>query len=346
MAGETLISYQGRLTWPTGTPVTDGSHSVGFSLHTDFTGGDLVWQETATVATTSGLFVHLLGSITPLLASVITDHDPLYLELSIESQTITPRTRLTSVPRSIVAEGLRASDDSGLVVLQAVVDSGGALYLFDFEGNPGIILHGGLQGDSAVILPPSSVNSSEILDEPGIAGYSNSSQVDLSTGEMADLVDIEITTPADGYIILYGKCYLMLSGTTGTNSARIQIDESQGGVSQYPFYTQAGLSGYVNTGTNYFPIYVTRTYYREAGTYEFRLEGRAMNSPPAVAQSWDHQLTAVFFPSSYGWVSGYATTANGFPSARPVHSDSSDSVLRSDEYYEVDLRDLEIDDQH
>jgi len=186
------------------------------------------------------------------------------------------------------------------------------------------------------------VNSSEILDEPGIAGYTNADQVELSTGEMADLVGIEITTPTDGYIILYGKCYLMLSGTTGANSARIQIDEIEGGVSQYPFYSQAGLSGYVNTGTNYFPINVTRTYYRQAGTYEFRLEGRVMISPPAIAQSWDHQLTAIFYPSSYGWVGGFTADPAGFPSAIPVRSDSAE---RPDKGYEVDLRDLEADDK-
>ena len=342
IAGETLISYQGRIMWPVGTPVEDGPHNLGFSLYNDSLGEDLLWHESAAVITTSGLFVHLMGSVTPLQASVIANHDPLFLELSIESQIVLPRTRLTSVTRSVVAHGLHASDDTGLVVLQTVVDSGGALYLFNSEGNPGIVLHGGLEGDSAVMLPESSVNSSEILDEPGIAGYGNSDQVELSTGAMVDLVDIEITTPTAGYIFLYGKCYVMLSGTTGANSVRIQIDENEGGVPQYPFYSQAGLSGYVNTGTNYFPTNVIRIYYKQAGTYEFRLEGRAMNSPPAIAKSWDHMLTAVFYPSSYGWVSGYKTNANGFPSAIPVRSDSTG---RSDEYYKVDLRDLEADDK-
>ena len=341
IAGETLISYQGRLTWPGGTPVVDGEHFVGFSLYADSTGSNVLWQESDTVLTTEGLFVHLLGSQTSLSSSIFIEHEQLYLEISIEGETIEPRTRLTSVPRSAVAEGLCVSDDTGLVVLKTVVDSGGSLQLLDFEGNPGITLQGGRVGDSAVIIPESAINSYEILDEPGIAGYQSSNLIDLSTGEMSDLVEVEITIPDDGYIVLIGKCYLLLSGTTGANSARIQIDETEGGVSQYPYYTQAGLGGYVNTNVNYFPAYVTRTYYKQAGEWTFRLEGRAMNSPPALAQSWDHILTAIYFSSSYGWVSYTTTDPTGFPSALPIRPGSVKVPERTGSCYEVDLRDLE-----
>ncbi|MCK4827552.1 hypothetical protein KA005_68115, partial [bacterium] len=142
------------------------------------------------------------------------------------------------------------------------------------------------------------------------------------------------------YIMLYGKCYLLLSGTTDANSARIQIDHDEGGPTLFPYYTQAGLSGYVNTGINYFPIFVTRIYYKNtAGTYTFRLVGKAENSLPALAQTWDHILTAAYFPSSYGYVS--TITNNPLGCTNPFLLQSDTSAERTGNFYDVDLRELE-----
>ncbi|HOZ09087.1 MAG TPA: hypothetical protein PKW75_12455, partial [candidate division Zixibacteria bacterium] len=135
---------------------------------------------------------------------------------------------------------------------------------------------------------------------------------------------VEITIPYDGLIVLYGKCYAVLSGTTGPNGAQVQIDAVEGGLPIFPYYTQAGLSGFVNTGANYFPAVVTRTYYKEAGTYEFRLEAKATQPSPALAQTWDHVLTALYFPTAYGYTTVSTKTAGGVATP-PPGSDSRGS---------------------
>lgn len=333
-----LISYQGRLLNASGVPVGDGNYNVSFGIFSDSINGDPWWEESATVITSEGLFTHLLGSHANLDASILTDNDPLFLEITVNGQAIAPRTRLTSTASAIVARNLVLLDSNGVALLRTDSDSGGVLQFNDASGNGTIILHGGLEGNDAVVLPNSAVNADEILNEPGIAVSKSSTLIDLSSNSMTDLVTLEITIPEDGYIVLHGKAYVLLSGTTGPNSARVQIDQNEGGLSEFPYYTQAGLSGYVNTGINYFPIYVTRTYYKTAGIHEFRLEGFAVEPLPAIAQSWDHVLTAVYYPTSYGWVSSVVANPTGHPEAIPVKIDDLHSPERSGTYYDVDLR--------
>ena len=337
VAGE-YVAYQGRLTESVGSPVADGMYTVTFGLYADSIGGSALWEETAVVTTVSGLFSHLIGSQADLSSTVFADNATLFLGLTVGGEAITPRTRLASTPGAAVAANLRIVNDAGVIVGRAGADSGGVLALNDINGDTSIVLQGGRVGDSAVILPESSLSAPEILDEPGVASAKRTSLMDLSDGTMTDLVVLEIEIPSDGFIVLYGKCYALLSGTTGPNGAKVQIDDEEGGAALFPYYTQAGLSGFVNAGTNYFPVFVTRVYYRAAGIHEFRLEGIATHPLPALAQTWDHILTAVYYPSSYGWVSLIAPTPEGHPEAIPIDLNSDRQPGRSGTVYDVDLR--------
>lgn len=332
-----LISYQGLLKDSGGSAVTDSTYSVKFSLHTDSTAGFQIWTETAPVETSSGLFVHLLGSVTLLHDSIFQNNDNLFLQLTVGGSAIFPRSRLATAPFSISSANLKMKDSSGNIAAKTDANQR-SFSIYDSSETEVIRLSGNDSANQAVILPESAIDYSEILDEPGLTASINVDQVSLFTGEMTDLVTIDITTPADGYILLHGKCYLLLSGTTGSNNAYIQIDDDENGPSEFPYYTIAGLSGYVNTGTSYFPIYVTRIFSRPAGTYTFRMEGRASFPPPAEAKTWDHYLTAVYYPTAYNAVKALTNNPAGF--VNPVQIDISN---RADErengtYYEVDLR--------
>lgn len=332
-----LISYQGRLT-SGGLPVADSTYSVTFGLYRDSTGGSSLWQEVAPVTTESGLFVHRLGSVTPLQSALFVDNGRLFLAVTVDGQQLAPRTRLTSSPTSVAASQLRITDNSGIVVGKTESSSGGVLQLNNSAGATKITLHGGRPSDSSVVLPDSAINADEILNEPGIASQNNQDIMDLSTGTMTDIALVEIEIPSDGYVVLYGKCYAVLSGTTGPNGAVIQIDETEGGPPLFPYYTQAGMSGFVNSGTNYFPAFVSRVYFKEAGTYEFRLEGKATHPLPAIAQTWDHILTAMYFPTSYGWISGTTLSPDNNPTAIPVELNDSRRPDRNGVIYNLDLR--------
>ncbi|HEX2897353.1 MAG TPA: hypothetical protein VHP63_04805 [candidate division Zixibacteria bacterium] len=335
-----LVSYQGTLTNASGIPVNDSTYNVTFTLLTDSTGGLNLWTETAPVSTKDGLFVHLLGSVTLLKDSLFQNYQTIFLELSISSQISIPRHRLTTAPFAITASNLKMKDKDDK--LAATTDANKhSISIFDTSQTEVIRLSGTDTSNLSVVLPDSAVDNLEILDEPGLTASFNINQVALFTGEMTDLVTVEITTPADGYILLHGKCYLLLSGTTGPNNAFVQIDEDEGGPSEFPYYTVAGLGGYVNTGTSYFPIYVTRIFFASAGTYLFRMEGRASFPPPAEAKSWDHFLTAVYYPTAYDAVKSLVTSVPGVANSNRVtvlnRSDSSENGT----YYELDLRNLE-----
>ena len=109
-AGE-LINYQGRLTDSEGDPVADDTYQLTFSLHDDSTGGFMHWSEVhPSVQTEDGLFCVILGSVDHSLDASIFETEPLYLEIHVYEEIISPRTRLTSAPSAIRAKNMSGGD--------------------------------------------------------------------------------------------------------------------------------------------------------------------------------------------------------------------------------------------
>ena len=71
------------------------------------------------------------------------------------------------------------------------------------------------------------------------------------------------------------------------------------------------------------------------------MEGRANYPPPATAKSWDHILTAVYYPTSYWSVGSLSREPIDHPAAVPVIIDDSLNPERNGVYYRFDLRNLE-----
>ena len=337
-AQSALISYQGILTTAGGNVVADSTYSLGFALFDVPVGGAPVWNESAVVSTSGGRFSHTLGSSSSLPRALFRAKDSLFLQVTLDAQALQPRTRISPAAYAVVAHDLRSVDSLGVVAI-ASDPSAHSMVFTDSIGDTTIMLQGGISGDSAVILPDNSIAANEIIDEPGISVEYSVTLVTLPTSEMVDLVVVEITIPTNGYILLHGKCYAILSGTTGPNRARVQIDDIEGGSAVFPHYTIAGLGGYVNTGESYFPMYVTRAYFKTAGTYEFRLEGKTDHSLPAVARTWDHVLTAVFYPTQYENVKSTVFDPAGYRRAVPLPTNDSLRGYKSPPVYDVDLKD-------
>lgn len=351
-----LINYHGRLTTSNGEAVVDSSWTVEFGIYADSVMGSSLWSESATVATMNGQFTHLLGSVAALPPALFASGQSRWLALTVRGEVLSPRTLLAAVPyarasahlavqdsldslvivTSADSQSLEIRNDQGMPAIKLTGTLFGAITLFDEKGKVGITFRADTTGDKSAELPDSSVSSREMLDEPAIAVNFGVDLVPLSTLAMTDLVTLEITTPADGFLILHGKCYVLLSGTTGPNTAIVQIDTDPGGSSQFPWYTQVGLSGYVNTQTSYFPVYTTRAYYADKGTYEFRMEGRANNFSPATAASWDHVLTAVFYPTAMDAVNATVSNPAGFMNAAPMKVDTLRPNVAPQ--FKVDLR--------
>lgn len=408
-----LINHQGFLTDTAGIPLT-GAYDFQFDLFVTAAGGFANWTESVlNLPVQAGRYTHQLGSLVPLSQNFFIGLEPLYLQVTVEGQIITPRTLLTSSPYSLAANEIEVNstffpgnavlrsdnfnngiytlgdnanattwlygydwgvlnmyDKSGgelTVEMTASNNEGGRLLLNQQDGTSGMGLYGGNTsfgsllemrnaaggstisfsaqdtGNASATLPASSVSATEMLNEPGISANNNSLLITLNDTAMIDLLTTTITIPAAGYVVVEGKCYLEFSGTTGANQAFVQIDTIAGGNAIFPYYAFAGLGAYVSTVACWFPAYVTRVYFfNQAGTHTFRMEGRRGSASPAFSRSWDHIMTAEYFPTSYGAVSTVVAQADGFSQVTPVALTNSDDPSRSGLSYVVDLRELEL----
>ena len=101
------IAYQGRLADADGNPLTD-TYNMIFRLYDVASGGVFLWEEQWTgsngVQVSDGLFNVMLGSLTPIPQSVITEHDSLFLGITVGTDDeMTPRVQLGTVPFAVQA---------------------------------------------------------------------------------------------------------------------------------------------------------------------------------------------------------------------------------------------------
>ncbi len=93
-----VMSYQGRLTDAAGQPL-NGNFQFTFRLYNASTAGTSIYTETQTIPVVNGLFDTSVGPTT-ILASMRPEDlaQPLWLEVTIGTETLTPRQRLLGSP--------------------------------------------------------------------------------------------------------------------------------------------------------------------------------------------------------------------------------------------------------
>jgi hypothetical protein len=121
------VSFTGRLSTSNG-PVS-GNVNVVFSLFNQATNGTVMWTETRNgLMAINGLVYADLGALTTLDESVLLNA-PLFLEITVGGEILTPRLPLQSVPYSIRSEVANSADTLGTIapgdVVTAVNASGG-----------------------------------------------------------------------------------------------------------------------------------------------------------------------------------------------------------------------------
>jgi hypothetical protein len=117
-----LINYQGRLTNAAGQPLT-GPVTMVFALFESATPGPEppLWSETQnSVQVNQGIYNILLGSVNPLPASVFKTQ-PVFLEISVNGQILSPRTQITSVAYAQNAQMLGGKDASEYVAYRRTI---------------------------------------------------------------------------------------------------------------------------------------------------------------------------------------------------------------------------------
>lgn len=104
VAAGVVFNYQGQLTNSAGNPITNTVLPMTFRLFTVITGGTACWTETQTVDVQNGQFNVLLGKNTAIPPGCLEGNT--YLELVVNTETLSPREFLASVPYAVQANSL------------------------------------------------------------------------------------------------------------------------------------------------------------------------------------------------------------------------------------------------
>jgi hypothetical protein len=99
------ISVPGSLKSAEGDLVSDGRYTIIFRLYESRIGGSAIWEETAEVTVSGGLYNHLLGSVNALTPALF--DQTLYLGIQLGQFEQSPRTELTYAPYTFISGGAR-----------------------------------------------------------------------------------------------------------------------------------------------------------------------------------------------------------------------------------------------
>jgi hypothetical protein len=119
------INYQMKLTdTDTGDPLP-GSHDLTFRIYEYELGGTALWTESHTVsADTSGVISVILGSTNPIGISLDGSR---WLEVEVDSETLSPRRELVSVPYALTSDHAANADSLGGTAAASFLTDGHSL---------------------------------------------------------------------------------------------------------------------------------------------------------------------------------------------------------------------------
>jgi len=213
------MNYQVMLTDNADQPLADQSVQLVFRIYNVEAGGGSLWSETHNVVTNSiGVVSVILGSTNPLAISF---DAPLWLQVEVDSEVLSPRRRLTSAPYALSAGGSGGGDGHSLDA-----DDGSpvdALYV-DGNGDVGI----------GTTSPQAELHVSE----------------ELQIGSTATLGKLTVYagSAANGQILLQGDgeggSYISLGWGNGTNFASMGPSNETGGGKLWLSKDSVGHSGF------------------------------------------------------------------------------------------------------
>ena len=287
------IVYQGRLTDISGEPITT-AQSVTFSIYSVPTGGLVRWSETLTIQPDAeGLFTVELGTEDTTLHSVFSG-DKRYLGLKVgDDDEMTPRQLLTSTPYAISAENIPdGSVTTGKLSDAAVTNrkiADDAVKSSNIEDN--------------------TITSADIGDEPGLAfvlSVPANATRPIPTGTNA-LDSITIAAPAAGWLYVWANVNVFVNHETGTlDQLLFQVSAAADTLIPNNYgLAMVKVPPELPTSNNYvYPIDCHRAFQvDEAGEYKFYFTAKTLTGAGSQDSFFNLQLTAMYFPTSYGAVS-------------------------------------------
>ncbi len=175
------INYQGQLTYSNGDPI-DSTVAITFDIYVSGSGGTSLWSEThGSVTVQDGVFDVVLGSSNALPDTMFANNDSLYIQSTLGSTIISPRTRLTSVPWAFDAATLDGVDGSGYS--SNPHDHLGETWN-NIGGSLGLAISGGGQGFVVIVDSTAFRGKASTADQPVILGENTGGTTQGSIGTM------------------------------------------------------------------------------------------------------------------------------------------------------------------
>ena len=192
------VSYQGLLLDQQGAPIT-GNVNLLFTIFNAASGGSALWTEShPSVAALNGVYDVVLGATTPITPAVVAGGS-LFLQITVNGETLVPRQRLVAVPYAIRAESAASADTVG------GFDAG---YITE------IVQHGDFDGGA-----PANDDPSEGLADVDGDGRANFIDSDNDADGLADTAEVAQTTN----INLITPTVAALSPNTGEATVTTQV---------------------------------------------------------------------------------------------------------------------------
>jgi len=219
------MNYQVMLTNDSDEPLVDQAVTLVFRIYNADTGGVMFWNETHVTATNSiGVVSAVLGTTTPISATSF--NQPLWVEVEVDGETLSPRRELTSSPYALHAYdadrlGMTHADD------YALEEDLGTPGTINDPSNP---VHW-------TMLKSVPAGFADGIDDVGGAGDGHS--LDADDGDPVDAVYVE----ADGTLAIGGTtndglAKLYANGASDP-SLRMSADPGSGG--QFVAFQENGL---------------------------------------------------------------------------------------------------------
>ncbi len=163
-----LISYQGRLTTPSGAPVADGAYLIKFQIYDSAVGGSVLWNSNyQSVQAKDGLYTYLLGQDVPFPSGLFTGGNRwLGITVGVDPE-LTPRMQFVATGYAIASQNADSVNWSGIKNVPAGFadgiddNSGGDITAVNTSGG---LTGGAASGTANLSIATGGVTSAHIAD--------------------------------------------------------------------------------------------------------------------------------------------------------------------------------------
>jgi hypothetical protein len=241
-----VVSYAARIENDAGP--FEGTAAVTFRIFGAATGGTALWTENvASAVVVAGDLVHDLGSVEPLDDTLL-ERDALFLEVTFNGETLTPRVAINAAPFALRAREAEVAE----VAVDAEQLGGRAAATYQFTAAPG----GGLTltgtsfavtagGINATHLADASVGSAELANSAV-----TSAKLAATAVTTAILADLAVVTAklADGAVSLAKLAANSVDSTKVVDGSIAAVDLANGAVGSTKLASNAVLTANILDG--------------------------------------------------------------------------------------------------